>query len=399
MLPPDLIAPDYDGLCISRVAGWIRHLFGLPEGEPAPDGVFPAGAFDRVALVIVDALGWEQVQAHRGRVPAMERVLEAGVLGRLTSVLPSTTTAALTSLLSGLTPQEHGMLGYTCYLRELGCIAELIHFRTAWATGPAHLLPAGGDPRTLFPIRTLYEQLNDAGIQTRALMPKELVGSVLSRVQLAGATELPFYTAADLCCRLYDTVVRARRPLFVTAYWHGIDSIAHAYGPHSREEAAELGSFFSLFESEFLSRLTPAMRRRTLVLLTSDHGQILAPAEQAYRLDDHPELAGELLMPPAGDRRVAYLYPRAGGLERVRQVLALEAERFCVLSSENALAAGLFGRGVPAAETPVRLGDLVCLARGGATLVPPQRGTPKVMRGRHGGATAGEMYVPLFVMG
>src|SRR4051794_5525286 len=100
--------PEYHGRCISNVPGSILQLFGGEGLRRLPfevwDGERPPR---RVALVVLDALGWELFQNAIPEVPALGRVAERGRVERLTSVFPSTTNVALTSLYTGLTPAEH----------------------------------------------------------------------------------------------------------------------------------------------------------------------------------------------------------------------------------------------------------------------------------------------------
>ena len=64
-----------------------------------------------------------------------------------------------------------------------------------------------------------------------------------------------------------------------------------------------------------------------------------------------------------------------------------------MLDSAVALAAGLFGQGTPAPETPFRISNLLALARE-ANFLQREDKKPR-LKGRHGGLTAEEMLVPL----
>ena len=132
-LPPDLVVPDYEDHGLSAVPGSIRRLFGLTAPRSLPE--IPNARFDCVILVVVDALGWQQLEQHRAVVPAAERLVQRGQLLRITSVLPSSTVAALTTLFSGLTPQEHGMLGHTLYLRGNALLADMLRFHLPGCRG------------------------------------------------------------------------------------------------------------------------------------------------------------------------------------------------------------------------------------------------------------------------
>src|SRR3712207_8101519 len=69
----------------------------------------------------------------------------------LTSTFPSTTVNALTPMTTAALPAEHGILGYTLYLWELGAVSEMIRFGPF--TGDWRYADAGVDPRD-FLVRT-----------------------------------------------------------------------------------------------------------------------------------------------------------------------------------------------------------------------------------------------------
>jgi hypothetical protein len=100
----DPLLPDYSGACISNVVPALLE----PSPEQVrwmPDGVQDA---DRVVLLVLDGLGWQQLRARESSAPAMCAM--AG--GPISSVVPSTTATALTSIATGLTPGQHGVIGY-----------------------------------------------------------------------------------------------------------------------------------------------------------------------------------------------------------------------------------------------------------------------------------------------
>ena len=90
-----------------------RRLRGLDRaGAPArrrpawlPEPIAGARA---VVLLVLDGLGWDALGAHADRMPNLAAM--AG--GPVTTVVPSTTAAALTSITTGLAPSVHGVIGF-----------------------------------------------------------------------------------------------------------------------------------------------------------------------------------------------------------------------------------------------------------------------------------------------
>src|SRR3954447_21934591 len=98
----EAVKPDYSG---PNVTGIVPALLGVRPVDWMPAPV--AGARSTVLLVL-DGLGWEALQSFPDRLPE----LRAFSGGPVTTVVPSTTPAALTSIATGLPPARHGITGF-----------------------------------------------------------------------------------------------------------------------------------------------------------------------------------------------------------------------------------------------------------------------------------------------
>jgi Type I phosphodiesterase / nucleotide pyrophosphatase len=401
---PGLVTPDYAGSCISNLPDAIADLFGVPATGSSGSGRLPvvlaAGAPRRVLLLVLDAFGLDLFLRAVPEVPALARLLERGTVVPLTSVFPSTTNVALTSLYTGLTPAEHGMVGLLVYLRELGLIANLLRFHAAGEGSAETLLARGLDPRVSFPVMTLFERLAAAHIPGVAVTRNSIHGTSLARIHHAGATVATYLTSSDLCVTVRRLLEADEAPRFVFAYWDLIDTLSHWHGPASEEVMAEVASFFAALEREVLARLSPAVRRDTLLLITADHGHIPMPGDSGIGLEEHPRLRDCLMMPPTGGARYPYFTALPGRQADLREELRSFDTQFSVLDSGQALARGLFGPREPLPAVRSRIGEIIALARGDSGLW--RSDTPaevRRVRGLHGGLSEAEMLVPLLTVG
>src|ERR1700710_869463 len=114
------VLPDYSGPCVSGLIPGLLGPGSLPKWFPAP----MHGARQQV-LFIVDGLGWEQLEAHRELMPT----LSGFTGGPITTVAPTTTATALTSIATGLTPGEHGVVGYRIDVH--GDVLNVLRWTTA----------------------------------------------------------------------------------------------------------------------------------------------------------------------------------------------------------------------------------------------------------------------------
>ena len=401
-LPADWVTPDYGGRSIVNVAATVARIFGAPISTPPLDPALTGDLLQgvrRVVFVVVDALGYNKLLETLDRNPqnGLHALLGQGArLAPVTSVFPSTTTAALTSLWSGYSPYEHGFMGYQLFLRDYGVRANMISFNPSAtdSLGRDQLLAGGLEPQNFLATPSLAQTLAQVNVPVYHLLAGAYLQSGLSRVQIRGAQMQGFVNASDMWIVLREMLEQKPAPAVFAVYWSAVDALGHVYGPSSPTLAAEIDNLAYSFEREFLRPLSTAARQDTLFLLTADHGQIDTPPARAIALRRHPELRSHLVMDFAGESRAAYLYCRNGKMEAAREYIETRlGDRFVVLDSSAALHAGLFGSGTMAPETPYRIGDLIVLPRADDTLVEHEQS--RLLLGRHGGLSDLEMLVPL----
>ncbi len=138
--PPALTIPDYDGACIANL---VPALLGRSDhGGESPDWL-PASAHhaQQVVVLVVDGLGWEQLRSRSALAPTLSGA--QGIDRAITSVAPTTTACALTSITTGRRPCQHGLLGYRLavgdeILNALRWTIGSVRSRDARRTVPAH---------------------------------------------------------------------------------------------------------------------------------------------------------------------------------------------------------------------------------------------------------------------
>jgi predicted AlkP superfamily pyrophosphatase or phosphodiesterase len=199
---------------------------------------------------------------------------------------------------------------------------------------------------------------------------------------------------SDLWVQLRHLLAETRGSrAFITAYWSGLDTLAHAYGPDTDLWEAEFHTVSHLLSRQFLASLSAIDRQGTLLLIIADHGQIHIPPEQILAADQDPELSRHLMVPIMGESRAAFLHPRPGRTQALRDYLeATYPNWFVVRDSVEVLESGLMGKPI-ADETYARAGELIVLPRGTRALQQTRPSVP--LLGRHGGLSPEEMLVPL----
>lgn len=409
-LPDHFILPDYAGYSIANIAPTIARMFDIDlEGSAPllPEDLWSDAATDVecVILLLLDAVGYLQLRRYLAAETSLfTRLTLEGRLFPVTSVFPSTTVSALTSIWTGVAPLVHGFLGTTLLLPEQGVLANMLKMAPAGYTGGGGLEKWGWEADRFVRAPSLAQRLEATGISTVAHTHRHFIGSILTQIFLRGIDDLRGYLdLSDLWINLRQTLTerRAGERLFVDVYWGRVDNTGHVYGTENEYMPSALRHFARSLEEDFLSTLAPETRENTLLIVAADHGQIATPPEQVVRLPDHPRLQETLLLPPAGESRAAYLYARPGETGALNAYVSEHlTEEFVVLDTERALEAGLWG---PPQEVPpalrVRLGDVVLVSRNDARLsTRREEDDSSSLRGHHGSLTSEEMLVPLLMV-
>lgn len=359
------IIPDYGG---ANVRGIIPALLGpstwstgLPRWMPAP----VAGA-DAVVLLVLDGLGWDQLQAHRELMPTVASMTG----GPIHTVAPTTTATALTSITTGLTPAEHGLVGYRMVLG--GDIVNVLR----WYSGD-QAVRRSHPPRDVQPFEPFLGQT------VPVVSIAELQGSAFSEAHLRGSVPVGWRAASSIAVEARRQIADGSR--FVYCYYGGVDKIAHERGFGEYYEA-ELRA-----ADRLVSDLLSALPTGTTLLVTADHGQVDV-GDRIIVLSD--ALLASITM-QSGEGRFRWLHaPRGAGGDVVDIARAEVGDVAWVVTKEQMLDEQWFG---PVMAPPIRarLGDVALVARDEVSFHDPLDSGPFELMCRHGSLTSAEVNVPL----
>ena len=352
--------PDYSGANVCNV---VPALLG---GRPASADWMPApveGA-RAVVLLVLDGLGWD-VASDPGRVPLL-----AGMEGGpITTVVPSTTPAALTSITTGLSPGRHGITGYRMRLDDT--VLNTVQWRRAdGRRGPD---PAGVQRHEVFGGRSVP-------VVTKA----EFRASGFTGAHLRDGEFHGWQTTSVLVEHVRRLVERGA-PL-VYAYYPGVDEVAHAFGLGAPWFPAELAA-----ADRLAGAVLDAVSPDVAVVVTADHGQVQVGPDGWIGLG---ALDG-LVEVYAGDGRFRSLYARRGARDELAAAAReLLGDHAWVFTRDRLFDEGWLGPD-PAGPTRRRVGDVVLAARDGSGFVDPTYPREARLMSAHGSVTGVEMLVPL----
>ena len=381
-----MFKPDYQGGSLVNLMQSLRAALApvVPGTCPPLAGLDPqtVGEARHILLVVIDGLGENILRRFptSGLARTERRIIS--------SVFPSTTAAAITSLLTASAPRQHGVTGWYQWLREVGVVSTILPFITR--AGGVDLRQLGLSVRQVIDTPPFLAQVERS---CRAWLPEAIVNSPYSSTLTAPAPRLGYDTLENLGERLLQQLRLDPEPSLSWVYWPELDSLMHHRGPDSPAVA-------ELFErlDAWWERLTGGLQGTdTLVLLTADHGHIATAEDRHVRLEQHPELRECLTLPLCGEPRAASCYVRPHARQRFERYVTTQLADFCTLKSvADLVAEGWLGPGASHPELDSRLGDYVLLMHDNYVIKDTLVGEkPFSFAGVHSGVSREEMEVPL----
>lgn len=355
----------------------VAECLGVPGFGHRGDWL--ADALDgvrQVVVLLVDGLGDEQLRAHPELCGFLSEQLVD--LGGLAAPFPSSTCVSLTSLGTGLTPGEHGIVGTSFRLDDGTTLAPL-----SWGEVP--------NPIATQPEPTVLERADAAGVIVTSGAPPAYRTSGLTRAALRGGSYRGTSSIADRMEVVRDALlqgVHEDRPSLTYVYWPDLDKVGHVHGTdsgHYRSALRRVDALVGVLAGALVGG-------QSCLLVTADHGMLDVADDRRVDLEADPTLrAGVVTI--LGEPRVRHVYCAPGRAEQVAGTWqrSLGSRARVLLRDE---AAELLG---PVPEWHVdRIGDVVAVARGSWALVSDRVDSRvSALRGQHGGLSADEVNVPL----
>jgi hypothetical protein len=402
------IYPYYGRYSIAELTQSILSYLGVDTGRAKlPIRLVDKGPHpSRVLFFFIDGLGFSQLVELSRRVSFFKKTTQKLQVFPLTSVFPSTTPAALTTLHTGLTPQEHGLPEWVVYFEEVGSIIETFPFRQHMTEGRETLFASGGTPEMLYAGETVYEKLRARGVLPYVLTWADYAESAYSRMVQKGASVIAARDSQHFFSELKTLLESPRVPLYVFAYWSAVDSAGHAFGPGSVEQNAAIDEIAEKLEKILLRELRDDVARDTLLILSADHGQSGIQHEEILYLNDYLPLEenyarnrSDISVLPTGAPHNVFLHitpeKKLDTLYYLKNQLLGKAE---VMLTDEAIEKGLFGLNEPLERFKKRIGDILILPYEGYHIwYRHSPGGHFSQRGIHGGLSEREMIVPLLV--
>ena len=362
--------PNYDRSILSIASSILNH-FGIKDCQhktlPEFDELLSKD-YKNIIVMLFDGLGTSTLKYHLEE----NDFLRKHHVTDISSVFPSTTVAATTSIMSGYSPAECGWLGWDLYFEEIG--ENVAVFRNT--------LQRNGEPAAKFNVAHKY-------IPVKSIMKRiEEVNGRRSAYCVSFFSKYHSKSVEDICKTVYK-LSKKRKRKYIYAYWHQPDGAMHGHGVTSKEAHEQI-----LHINREVEKLCSKLEN-SLIIITADHG--LCDGVNLF-LEDYPEINSMLKFPPSIEpSRALSLFVKDGMKDNFKNEFnKLFGDDFRLMTKEEVFAENLLGFGKPHPRTYDFVGDYLAVATGNKSLFTEREEHEFI--GVHAGLTEDEMTVPFIAI-
>ena len=304
----------------------------------------------------------------------------------VTSVYPSTTTAALTTYYSGKPPYETGWIAWSQYFKEYGRAIDVLQHRESYLHEDISKAKINVYD-SIIGYTGVFEQIEKASPDVKAyeIMPTYSDKKAKKSIRADNIDEI-VDNIEMLCSNPGEK--------FIMAYSDNPDGLLHKYGTDSDE----VKKFIEETQNK-IEEMCKNFSEDTVLIISADHGH--KNIEKAYTILDYPEIQECLYMPVSLESRVVGFYVKENMKEEFeKRFNNIFKNEFWLMSKEEFLARNFLGFGEKHPKIDDFLGNYIALSISSSIIKIETYlvdGKP-VKKSTHCGLTKEEMEVPLIVI-
>lgn len=337
--------------------------------------------YKNVVLIILDGMGEHILQEI-----SPNQFFEKNKIDVVTSVCPSTTTAALTTYYSGKPPIETGWIAMSQYFKEYGRAIEMLRKIDSY-TGE-NINTSRMDVFNLVKYKPIYEQIEESMPEVRAYEVNPVHCEARSKRNINADN-------IDLLCDSIKSICNNNEKNFILGYNVNPDGLLHKYGCKSEE----VKEFVTQAEKKIEKMCEKLKNTDTLVIISADHGH--KDIEKVYNILDLKEIQDCIIMPASLESRAVTFWVKDDKKEKFEKYFENNMkDEFILFSKEEFLNKNLLGYGNKHPKVDDFIGDYIAIAISDAiikleTNICKEKANKK---STHCGFTPNEMEVPLIVV-
>lgn len=337
--------------------------------------------YKNIVFIILDGMG-----EHILKQLSPEGYFRSNEIDCITSVYPSTTTAALTTYYSGKPPYETGWIAWSQYFKEYGRALDMLSHKESYK-GDSIQESKINVFKDIVNYTPIFERIEKSSPNVKAYELTPSYSDKRAKRSIRADTIDEIILNIESLCKTPDDK-------FILAYSDNPDALLHKFGTTSKEVKAFIEETQNKIE-EMLKKLD----NDTIVIISADHGH--KNIDKAYSILDYPEIQECLIMPASLESRALTFWVKEDMKkefeERFKKAFG---DEFLLMAKQEFLRKNLLGYGEKHPKIDDFIGNYIALSVSGSIIRLETflaEGKP-VKKSTHCGLTIEEMEVPLIVL-
>lgn len=377
-----IILPNYEHCILNLITSILKNynVETKHKSLESMDNILN-NKYKNVVFIILDGMG-EHI---------LEKVSPTGYFRKkeidcITSVYPSTTTAALTTYYSGKPPYETGWIAWSQYFKEYGRDIDMLSHRESYTSRDLKNARINVFD-TIVKYKSVFEQIEEA-------LPNIKAYEITPSYSDKRAKRSIRADSIDEIIMNIETLCKNPDEKFILAYCDNPDGLLHKFGTDS-EEVKEFVENTERKIEDMCKNLT----EDTVVIISADHGH--KDINKAYSILDYPEIQKCLISLPSLESRVVTFWVKEDMKEEFVKNFNKNFENdFWLMTKEEFLENNMLGFGKKHPKIDDFIGNYIALSISDSIIKLENYLTEgkKLKKSTHCGLTKEEMEVPVIII-
>lgn len=394
----NLLFPILDKFNFSQIPQLILQNFNLAK-KTSLNKLSPQKK-QKLILFLIDGLGYYYLKKNYQKSPLFSYLNKNTFIHPLTSVFPSTTAASLATLVASQPPSKHALLEWHLYLPRQNENIITLAFMKEGGTQKDSLPKQKFPSSLLLNNKTTFHSLSKDKINSFVFQKNDYLQTTFSNLAFKSCQKIGYQNLKDLTQKitLYDK--KTTSPSFFFIYIDHFDSTSHLYGPESEITHQVFKEISLTLHRNFLKQKIREKKKDTIIIFTSDHGQISNNPQKTIYLSNYAQFKKFLKLNPqnpkiplSGSPRDLFFHIKEDKIQKAIQFLQNKlSSKAEVFKTKHLIKKGLFGPN-PSPRFIKRVGEILILPN--QSIWWKGNSFSKVEElGLHGGLTAKEVLIP-----
>ena len=378
----ELILPNYEHCILNTITSILKYYNVETEHKSLEklDKELEQ-KYKNVVFIILDGMG-----EHILTPISPNGFFKKNELDCVTSVYPSTTTAALTTYYAGKPPYETGWIAWSQYFKEYGRALDMLSHKESYKG--ENIKSAKIDVfKEVVNYTPIFEQIENACSSVKAYEITPTYSDKRAKRSIRADN-------IDQVIENIEMLCENPNEKFILAYCDNPDGLLHKFGTDSEE-----ASNYIRETEQKIEKMCKNLGEDTIVIISADHGH--RNIEKAYTMLDYPEIQECLISPPSLESRAIAFWVKENMKsqfeERFNKIFGKE---FLLMSKEEFLQKNMLGFGKKHTKIDDFIGNYIALSTSSSIIRLETflaEGKP-VKKSTHCGLTKEEMEVPVIVV-